>query len=641
MNSQKTLSFKFINKNMSSENKLAILNVKNAQEALLYIHNQPTIHKNLLPSQVGKNESEVSASKLGILNFKVTPEGSVTIIYSIKQILDDVGKIIVKVTVVDKIKSLTKDITVYDFKKSIQVIIEQCKEVATLIINQKTNKSLFLPEQIGLVGKVVTATQCGIRTLTSQELRATKITYEIASINNELGTMGLNVLIAIGADLKIRKFITIINFATYMSYLQNVGNFLQKFDKNNPFDVKGLATTEQTWYDLIAIVIKTLENNFNKEFILETKWLKTLGGSSLATRLIDDNVDQKNVNKSFQLKFNFHKTPPFTIYFTNIKSSVQFLLDEVIKKIDESQKTKHSELLPKWSRLKNVTAQELGINEPPNLLGLSINYQVLINDQTNGVVIVEANLSKDKKVVKKTIIVSGYKSSLREEQEEFMKIVAKLNSFTSNNPFNLKNNINLRDTWHDMWLLIFQFLKTQFSKTLVEKINWSFTDKQEPIPISFKKNLQDSGVKGEKTTKIFYIWIPISLSCQKVVINFDNIQTNKKIIESFGNELNKKFASKDEDGELVSAFTIPQTSKYSKYSVKKFMEEEVDDEGNLITLERFEELWGQKIILPKGVGIIIVVIDDNNNNIILVIKLYLDYEMKNLDEIEVKGFKKP
>lgn len=302
------------------------------------------------------------------------------------------------------------DETNTDFSE-IQNSEQAIDDFLSFLNNQKIKgKQNILPSEIGKVGAEVTKETLGLN-IKQKIPEGVKLIFIIEKVDNSRGEIHVKVK---AKKESIEKSKTII---------------LKGYKKGNNDDIS---------------IVKDIAQKFPKTFVtkLTDKLPSEIGkeNDKVTSEILGiehhlKSFDFQNVDVSYQLgniddeegmikvTVTFEKNNKKNIAFINVTGFRTRLqeLKKIMNEFGESINTKHSSLLPHWTKDDTPTSKNLGIKEPEKN-GVTINYVVINNDKLTGIVTVKVIAEKDGEKAEKEIKVIGFKTRALQDQDDVNKV---------------------------------------------------------------------------------------------------------------------------------------------------------------------------------------------------------------------------
>lgn len=391
----------------------------------LFIAPRSTKLKNKLASEIGKEGEQVTAEELGITIPPMIIKGTTSIEFKILNVNDENGVIKVKIILSINEEKGESTFEIKGFKKQSKEKELILRKIAEAIqTNQNTTITNLLPTEIGEVNKTTKPQSLGIKDLPVDK-KGVVIDYQIVKHNNEAGTITVKVILTLkGVKDSWIKLITVSGYKTLATkYQEDVDKINEKFPAS------------------VATTLSTVIPHWSAKEIVTAKEIgitqPTLDGEIItyAIESNDKNTGIIVVNVKIEKK---GKTASKQIQVTNFRTlAMQYKID--VKKIADNfyteQATTKRTTLPSWNVKDNPTITDLGIKQPALLADETVTFSVKSNNETTGIVEVEAKISKHGQEEKITIKITDFKTRESQNADDVTSVIEKFTKTQTNEEF--------------------------------------------------------------------------------------------------------------------------------------------------------------------------------------------------------------
>lgn len=382
-----------------------------------------------MPSQAIQFNQKISLKDLGIESFQIANLDEKDITIKALEINDDMGEILIEVTLSQKSITVVKNVTVYGFKTFKDHILEELETIKNLLTNQQTTKNDFLPtEIINEIKPVINPKTLGIKSLTAKELNGTKIIYEIFEFNDDNGEITIEATLTKN-DVKVTTKFIVFGFKTTQTKNQEQVNEVlalindQKTTKNDilPSDLSDLEQIK-TAYEL-GIINPDLAKKLDVK--IKYRILKINDDKGLMTVLVLISKGNARAEKEIKItNFQTQKVRDEKDVKETLKNIEDIIYDLII--FDRSK-------LP--SEYKNF---EREINYEN---GVELKIKVLETDDEKGEIKIEINAKKGHSSDQQTKILEGFLTLKELYQKEINDLILSIDNQTTKESNKLASEI--------------------------------------------------------------------------------------------------------------------------------------------------------------------------------------------------------
>lgn len=367
---------------------------------------ESTSISNVKPSVIGSANDIKTTTELGIV--ELTSTNGCVLSYKIIATNDAQGIVTVELSVSKEGETTVKTITISGYKTNDMETVENV--LATINDSPSTSKSETLASTIGNVGDVVTV---GLLGITNPTLNRTTITYQIEAINNATGTITLKAKVALGSYSKDKQII-VTGYITQDNHdvIQVLNAITSTYTTTNttprPSEIGAVNSTTST-----ANLGITLPAD--------------LKGTSVSLTIATINNSTGTLTLNVEVSKSGATDRSKTISVSGFRSSVndQADVNVITTALSATATTTIGTSKPTDIASVNATktATDLGITDPTQLNGSTIEYKVLSLSDDKGTISVEAKVTKEGMSSTKNITISGYKTTPMETIENVLSTV--------------------------------------------------------------------------------------------------------------------------------------------------------------------------------------------------------------------------